>query len=118
MESGKRRVGRPKSAARTGPLVLAGNQGREKVEIELTAATAHELAEYVKWVELSAPSMATADATLTTTEYALRELFRRDRVWQQRRREAARQPPSATPPSLPPTASARPMTLPPPNGIR
>lgn len=88
MNSGKRRVGRPKAAPRTGPLVLGENRSREKVEVEMSAAMARELAEYAAWVELSS-SLTTADAKGTTVELALREVFRRDRVWQERRRVGA-----------------------------
>jgi hypothetical protein len=51
MESTKKRVGRPKSEARTGPLVLDEPKSRQKTEIELTTATASEFAEYAAWVE-------------------------------------------------------------------
>ncbi|MEP6654569.1 MAG: hypothetical protein ABJA82_14505 [Myxococcales bacterium] len=88
MDSSKRRVGRPKAAPRTGPLVLGENRSRAKVEVEMSAAMVRELAEYTAWVELSS-SLTTADATGTTVEFALREVFRRDRVWQERRREGA-----------------------------
>lgn len=88
MDSSKRRVGRPKTAPRTGPLVLGENRSRERVEVEIGAAMARELAEYAAWVELSS-SLTTADAMGTTVEFALREVFRRDRVWQERRRAGA-----------------------------
>jgi hypothetical protein len=88
MDSSKRRVGRPKIAPRTGPLVLGEDRNRERVEIELSGAMARELAEYAAWVELSS-CLTTADATGTTVEFALREVFRRDRVWQERRRAGA-----------------------------
>ena len=84
MESSKRRVGRPKSEPRNGPLVLDEDRDRQKTEVELTAATARELGEYAAWVEMSS-SLTTADATFTTVEFALRDLFRRDRVWRERR---------------------------------
>jgi hypothetical protein len=90
----KRRAGRPKSEPRTGPLVLGDDPSRQRMEVELTAATARELAENAGWIELSA-SMTTADAISTTLEYALREVFRRDRIWQERRRSGAR--PRSTP---------------------
>jgi hypothetical protein len=110
MDSSKRPVGRPKSPHRTGPLVLEDARGGEKVEVELSAATARELAEYAAWVELSS-SLATADATFTTVEYALREVFRRDRVWQERRRAGERSVSSL------PTVKADAPTLPRPASL-
>lgn len=74
MENSKRRVGRPKSEPRNGPLVLDEDRDRQKTEVELTAATARELGEYAAWVEMSS-SLTTADATFTTVEFALRDLF-------------------------------------------
>jgi len=114
MESSKRRVGRPKSEPRNGPLVLDEGRSRVKIELELSAATARELAEYAAWVELSS-SLTTADATFTTVEFALCDLYRRDRVWRERQRTSGRakpisasppvngRPPSPTPSSLPPS---------------
>ena len=86
MESSKRRVGRPKTSARTGPLVLENDRSREVVEVQINSDTARELAEYAAWVE-SSGALTTSDATFKTVEYALREVFRRDRVWQERRRK-------------------------------
>src|SRR5450432_2844835 len=91
MDTTKRRAGRPKSEPRSGPLVLGDDRSRENIEVALSLATARELAEYAGWVELSS-SLTTADATSTTIEYALREVFRRDRLWQERRRSGARSP--------------------------
>ena len=115
MESTKKRVGRPKSEARTGPLVLDEPKSRQKTEIELSAATAREFAEYAAWVEMSS-SLNTADAKSTTVEFALRDLFQRDRVWRERQAIVARvasiAPAAAKPrsvpasPSLPPVAGA------------
>ena len=110
--SSKRRVGRPKGIPQTGPLVLEGSRARAKIEVELPEATAEELHEYARWVELSG-SMATKDALVATVDYALHEVFRRDRLWQERRRkgaEPAQAPISAAP--LPATSSS--PTLPPP----
>jgi hypothetical protein len=115
--SSKRRVGRPKATQQTGPLVLQGSQARTKIEVELADATADELNEYARWVELSG-SMATKDALFATLDYALHEVFRRDRLWQERRRKDAE--PAPTPisaGSASPTSSS--PTLPPPtNGAR
>lgn len=109
MENGsrKRRVGRPKAPPQTGPLVLEGNHVRTKMELELAEATADELKEYARWVELSS-SLATGDAVFTTVEYALRELFRRDRMWQGKKQAPERRETTAAPPSTRP--------FPPPNG--
>lgn len=114
METAKKKIGRPKSEPRTGPLVLDEMESREKTEIELSSTTARELADYTAWVEKSS-SMTTAEATSTTVEYALRDLFRRDRLWQELKKSGA--PGSATltsvpglqakpvlPPALPPPA--------------
>jgi len=88
--SNKKRAGRPKARPQTGPLVLEGSRAREKMEIELGEATADELKEYTRWVELSS-SLATGDAVFTTVDFALRELFRRDRMWQATKRAPERQ---------------------------
>jgi hypothetical protein len=96
MESSKKRVGRPKSEPRTGPLVLEESKGRQKTEVDLAPAIASEFAEYTAWVETSS-SLNTADARSTTVEFALRDLFRKDRVW--RGRQAVVAPPASTPPA-------------------
>jgi hypothetical protein len=116
MENGsKRRVGRPKAIPQSGPLVLEGSRARVKIEIEIPEATADELKEYARWVELSS-SVATKDALLTTIDYALCEVFKRDRLWQERRRKGAE--PTTAAISASPATNA-PDTLPPPtNGAR
>ena len=111
MDSSKKRVGRPKSEPRTGPLVLDEAKSRQKTEIDLTTDIASEFAEYAAWVETSS-SLSTAEAKSTTVEFALRDLFRRDRLWRERQaslaRAASTTPAAATPrpvpasPSLPP----------------
>ena len=63
MDSSKRRVGRPKTPPRTGPLVLENDRSREAVEVQINSETARELAEYAAWVELSS-SLTTADASV------------------------------------------------------
>jgi hypothetical protein len=117
MESSKRRVGRPKAIPQTGPLVLEGSRARMKMEIELPEETVDELKEYARWVELSG-SLPTDDALFATVDYALRDVFRRDRLWQERRRkgvEPAQAPISAAPP---PATSSSPALPPPTNGAR
>jgi hypothetical protein len=122
METSQRRVGRPKATPRTRPLVLGEDQGRKKVTLEISERAADELAEYARWVELSS-SVATKDALFMTVDFALRDVFRRDRLWQEKRRKAIRPEPlaTATPQqtqlaptaSLPPPASsARPVPSP------
>jgi hypothetical protein len=130
MESTKKRVGRPKSEPRTGPLVLEGAQKRETILTEVSADTAQELSEYAVWVKESAPmKMTPAEATSKTIDFALRDLLSRDKCWQAYKRtggrpvgtgETAQSVPAATPAassfsSAPRTATA-PSTLPPPIG--
>jgi hypothetical protein len=93
MSDNKRRAGRPKTAPRTGPLVLEGERERMKMELELSIETAEELKEYSRWVELSS-ARTTADALFATVDYALRKLFRRDQLWQQERRRKSERPAS------------------------
>lgn len=121
METNQRKPGRPKSPPRTGPLVLGDDQGRTKVTLELSEAAAAELAEYAGWVEQCSGATA-SEARFKTVDFALREIFRRDRVWQAKRRtapepakaaavvapSAALRPAPATPPSLPPPAPRSP----------
>jgi hypothetical protein len=71
-----RRVGRPKAIPQTGPLVLGGGRARAKVELEIAQATADELKEYARWVELSA-TVGVNDALFRTVDFALRDVFRR-----------------------------------------
>jgi hypothetical protein len=81
----KRRVGRPKGHPQTGPLVLEGSQARARIDVDLGEDTAEELKEYARWVELSS-SLATGNAVSATVDYALCELFRRDRLWRAKKR--------------------------------
>ena len=118
METNQRKVGRPKAPPRTGPLVLGDDYARTKVTLEISEQTAGVLAEYTRWVEKSA-GIAANEARFKTVDFALREIFRRDRVWQAERRgpsEPAKAAPAATPPaSAPRPASASPPSLPPPS---
>jgi hypothetical protein len=113
MDSSKRKAGRPKASPQTGPLVLEGNRARVKIELEIASATADDLKEYTRWVELSS-SMTTAEATFSTVDYALREVFRRDRLWKESRRQSER-PTNGTSTAATPT---RVSSLPPPAGAR
>jgi hypothetical protein len=122
----KRRAGRPKASQQTGPLVLERSRARVKIELEMADTTADELKEYARWVELSS-AVATKDALFTTVDFALRDVFRRDRLWQEKRRKGAGPEPVAateTPPVRPapsaalppPVSSARPVPSPAPSG--
>ena len=123
MDSSKRRVGRPKTPPRTGPLVLENDRSREAVEVQIHSETARELSEYAAWVELSS-SLTKADASFRTVEYALREVFRRDRVWQGYRRGEKRPgdgmrlaaPANVARPAPPASSLASSASLPPPPG--
>jgi len=115
METKERKVGRPKAPPRTGPLVLGEDYARTKVTLEISERTADVPADYTRWVEKSA-GISASEARFKTVDFALREIFRRDRVWQAERRAPAEpakaapvvtpgpRPAAATPPSLPPPA--------------
>jgi hypothetical protein len=86
------------------------------LELEIAGATAEELKAYARWVELSS-EVGTKDALFRTVDFALRDVFRRDRLWQEKKRERDRgngdapaRKDAAPPAALPP------RTLPPPNG--
>ena len=117
MDTNQRKVGRPKAPPRTGPLVLGEDHARAKVTLEVSERAAEELAEYTRWVEKWC-GIAANEAKFKTVDFALREIFRRDRVWQAERRTppepakaapvvaaAPASRPAATPPSLPPPVS-------------
>ena len=116
METKERKVGRPKVPARTGPLVLGDDYARTKVTLEISEQTAGVLAEYTRWVEKSA-GISAHEARFKTVDFALREIFRRDRVWQAERRapsEPAKAAPAVTPAAAPRSAAATSPSLPPP----
>jgi hypothetical protein len=129
METKERKVGRPKAPARTGPLVLGEDYTRAKVTLEISERVEEELDAYTRWVEKSS-GISANEAKFKTVDFALREIFRRDRVWQAERRappEPAKpdptvtpaptsRPTAATPPSLPPPAPREPR--PPADGTR
>jgi hypothetical protein len=96
--------------------VLGDDYARTKVTLEISEQTAGVLAEYTRWVEKSA-GIAANEARFKTVDFALREIFRRDRVWQAERRgpsEPAKAAQAATPPaSAPRPAAAYPPSLPP-----
>ena len=114
METKERKVGRPKVPPRTGPLVLGEDYARTKVTLEIGERTAEVLADYTRWVEKSA-GISANEARFKTVDFALREIFRRDAVWQAERRapsEPAKAAPSVT---APPTAAPRPAAATPPS---
>ena len=117
MDTNQRKVGRPKASPRTGPLVLGEDFARSKVTLEISERTAEVLTDYTRWVEKSA-GISANEARFKTVDFALREVFRRDRVWQAESRAPAEPAkaapvvtpapttrPAATPPSLPPPVS-------------
>src|SRR6187551_3659157 len=115
METKERKVGRPKAPARTGPLVLGEDYARAKVTLEISERVEEELAAYTRWVEKSS-GIAANEARFKTVDFALREIFRRDRVWQGEKRapsEPAKAAPVVAPPSSPRPATATPPSLPP-----
>lgn len=130
MESTKKRVGRPKSEPRTGPLVLEAAQKRETILTEVSADTAQELTAYAAWVrESAAAKMTPAEAISKTIDFAVRDLLARDRCWQAYKRaggravgtgETAPSVPAAAPALLSPSPVSRtatpPSPLPPPGG--
>lgn len=115
MENNKRRVGRPKASEQTGPLVLSERRARAKLEIEIPAEVAEDFAKYVRWVEVS-EGMSTADARAATVEFALRNVFKRDRLWHEWRRKDERDDgdEAPTPASTRAAQPAAPSPSPPP----
>ena len=116
METKERKGGRPKAPTRTGPVVLGEDYARTKVTLEIGERTEEVLAEYTRWVEKSA-GIAANEARFKTVDFALREVFRRDRVWQVERRgpsESAKAAPAVTPASAPRPPVATAPSLPPP----
>jgi hypothetical protein len=117
METNQRKVGRPKVPPRTGPLVLGDDRGRTKVTLEITESAADELVQYSRWVA-ECSGLSAIEAKFKTVDFALREVFRRDRVWQAKpcgvpepepakaapvTTPSSARPGPATPPSLPPS---------------
>jgi len=109
METKQRKVGRPKAPPRTGPLVLGQEQERTKVTLEISERAADELAEYTRWVEKSA-GISASEARFKTVDFALREIFRRDRIWQAERRAPAE--PAKAAPVVTPAPTTRPAATP------
>ncbi|HZL17501.1 MAG TPA: hypothetical protein VFG23_07125 [Polyangia bacterium] len=103
MDSNQKKAGRPKAPPRTGTLVLAEGQARTKVTFEISERAAEELAEYAHWVA-KCSAIAPNEAKFKTVDFALREIFRRDRVWQAERRAPSE--PSKIAPGAAASASA------------
>ena len=106
--------------------MLGEDYARTKVTLEISELAAEELAEYTRWVEKWC-GIAANEAKFKTVDFALREIFRRDRIWQAERRgpsEPAKATPAVTAPaeptvtappaSAPRPAAATPPSLPPP----
>ena len=103
METPRRKPGRPKASQQTLPLVLEDVRRLETLEVAIPESTAETLAEYTDWVR-HCREMTTQEAVTAAIDYALRELFRRDRLWRNRGREEGggiARPAAATPRPLP-----------------
>jgi hypothetical protein len=111
MDTNQKKAGRPKAPLRTGPLVLAEGQARTMVTFEISERAAEELAEYAHWVA-KCSAIAPNEAKFKTVDFALREIFRRDRVWQAERRVPS-VPSKIAPPAPPP--APRPAAVSPPS---
>jgi hypothetical protein len=103
MDTNQRKVGRPKATPRTGPLVLGDERARTKVTLEISERANAELAEYTRWVEQYS-GMQASEARFKTVDFALLETFRRDQVWQAKRRASPQ--PRPIPPATAPAAPA------------
>jgi hypothetical protein len=113
MDNSHRKPGRPKTSSRTAPLVLDIDRNLTTIELALPTATAKTLAEYAAWVRQCA-DITTEEATTTTVDFALREVFRRDRLWRDERRIPDQKPLAAPITATPsPTALPGPSTVPP-----
>src|SRR5450755_1466835 len=103
MENTKKKAGRPKSEPRKGPLVLEDTQKRETILTEIAADTAQELSEYAAWVRESAPTkMTPAEAVSKIVNFAVSDLFGRDKCWHEYKRAGGRPPGPGENPQEPP----------------
>jgi hypothetical protein len=112
METQRRKPGRPRATQRTLPLVLDTDRSLEKLEVAIPESTAKALAEYAAWVR-QCRDMTVEEATTSTIDYALREVFRRDRLWRDRQRKGREQGGAAPPPTAA-TRTTFPTALPEP----
>jgi hypothetical protein len=84
----------------------------------MTERAAGELVEYARWVQ-QCSGTTPSEAKFKTVDFALREIFRRDRVWQAKRRAAPEPEPAKAAPAVAPSSAPRPAaatspSLPPP----
>jgi hypothetical protein len=97
--------------------VLGEDYARAKVTLEISERVEEELVAYTLWVEKSS-GISANEAKFKTVDFALREIFRRDRVWQAQRRTPPESAPTSasTSPAAPPAAATRQPSppLPPP----
>ena len=89
METPRRKPGRPRASQRTLPLVLDADRNLDQLEVAIPEATARTLTEYTDWVR-QCRNMTAEEATTVMVDYALREVFRRDWLWRNRRRASKR----------------------------
>ena len=116
METERPKRGRPRASQQSLPLVLGEDRSLETVQVALPEGTAKVLAEYTAWVR-GCRDMRPEEAVTATIDYALRELFRRDRLWRDRQRSPQAKGPASPTPSQPanprlPTALPEPRSFP------
>ena len=94
--------------------MLGEDYARTKVTLEIGERAAEVLAEYTRWVEKSA-GISANEARFKTVDFALREIFRRDAVWQAERRAPSEPAKAAAAVTAPPTSAPRPAAATPPS---
>ena len=110
MENERRKRGRPRTEKQSLPLVLGEDRSLETIEVAIPEGTAKVLAEYTAWVR-GCRDMRPEGATTATVDYALRELFRRDRLWRDRQRSPQSKG-AAVPPAAPAATPRLPTAIP------
>jgi hypothetical protein len=115
MENEQRKFGRPRTPQQILPLVLTEDRTLETIEVAIPEGTAKALAAYTAWVR-GCRDMRIEEATTATIDYALREVFRRDRLWRDRQRSPQAKSPSS-PPSAPSVSPRPPTVLPEPRPL-
>ena len=85
-----------------------------QVTLEIGERTAEVLADYTRWVEKSA-GISPNEARFKTVDFGLREIFRRDAVWQAERRAPSEHAKGAAPVTAPPSPAPRPAAATPPS---
>ena len=116
METAPRKPGRPKTSERTLPLVLDADKSLETLMVSLPEPTAKTLADYVAWVR-NCRNMSAEEAITATVDYALREVFRRDRLWRDRGRREGDAEGRTVPPAAPRPFVPSPTALPEPKPV-